>query len=724
MSEEDDFYTIQRAAQLLDLPTEKVHGLVRKGKLKAHRDKGTGRWLLDVRSVHDRLKASWVGLQGDSRITTTSAVMPDATQDFARHHEAKAVRLPYLPGLDGLRALAVIAVLLYHADLHWIPGGFLGVDVFFVISGYLIASLLLAEWRQQGRIDIKAFWLRRARRLLPALYLLLMVTLAFAVVLLPEEVARLRNDAIAAFGYVTNWYLVFGHQSYFETIGRPSLLQHLWSLAVEEQFYVLWPLVFAAGMVRIRWLQRRTPVTATMMRWRSRRVLIAVLAGAAASALLMAFLYRPDIDPSRLYYGTDTRATALLVGVALAFVWVPGYSRSQTGRTLPLLLDLLGLGALGGLIWFCLWLDESRAFLFWGGFALVAITTAVVIMVVVHPRTYLIPGLLGWRLLRWVGLRSYGIYLWHWPIFMVTRPELDVPLTGLPLLVVQLAATVVLAGFSYRFVETPIRTGALARAWRALREAQGVRRWRLGAGWAGAVGTAVAFCVVLGMAVALAQPPAPPSYLSVAAVHTEGTEGASPKTDTEAPVSTPKTDTNTSDTTPQSDPVTPSTAPTVVPAGVAVNRVTAIGDSVMVGAAEELNRALGNPAIQADVGFQAADAIAVLQRRRAAGQLGDVVVVHIGTNGTFTDEQFDDIMSLLAGVPKVVFVNVKAPRPWEQPNNNMLSEGVRRYPNAVLVDWHAASVGRPEFFVEDGIHLQPEGQRVYADLIAASVNAS
>jgi lysophospholipase L1-like esterase len=457
-----------------------------------------------------------------------------------------------------------------------------------------------------------------------------------------------------------------------------------------------------------------------MMRRRSRRVLIAVLAGAGASALLMAFLYRPDIDPSRLYYGTDTRATALLVGVALAFVWVPGCSQPQRGRTLPRLLDLLGLGALGGLICFFLWLDESRALLFQGGFALVAITAAVVIMVVVHPHTHLISGLLGCRPLRWVGLRSYGIYLWHWPIFMVTRPELDVPLTGLPLLVMQLAATVVLAGFSYRFVETPIRTGALGRAWRALREAQGARRWRLGAGWAGAVGASVAFCVVLGMTVTLAQPPAPPSYLSVAAVHTEG---ASPKTDTEAPASTPETDTKASDTTPQSDAVSASTAPTIAPAGAAGDRVTAIGDSVMVGAAEELNRALGNPAIQADVGLQATDAIAILQRRRAAGQLGDAVVVHIGTNGTFTAEQFDEMMRLLEGVPKVVFVNVKAPRPWEQPNNNMLADGVRRYPNAVLVDWHAASLSRPDFFVEDGIHLQPEGQRAYADLIAAYVKA-
>jgi Acyltransferase family len=240
MSERDNLYTVQRSAELLDMPTEMVRGLVRKGKLKARRDEETGRWLLDHHSVHDHFIASRVDLQGVSSTTNTTVVVPDATQDVVRQHEAKGVRLPYMPGLDGLRALAVSAVLIYHAQPQWLPGGFLGVDVFFVISGYLIASLLLAEWRQQGHIDLKAFWLGRARRLLPALYLLLAVTLAFAVVFLPDEVARLRADAIAAFGYVTNWYLAFGHQSYFETVGRPSLLQHLGSLAVEEQVSFLW----------------------------------------------------------------------------------------------------------------------------------------------------------------------------------------------------------------------------------------------------------------------------------------------------------------------------------------------------------------------------------------------------------------------------------------------------------------------------------------------------
>ena len=643
------------------------------------------------------------------------------------------VQLPYLPGLDGLRALAVIAVLLYHAGLPWMPGGFLGVEVFFVISGYLITSLLLKEWRHRGRIHLRAFWLRRARRLLPALYLLLVVTLTFAVVFLPSEVARLRGDAIAALGYVTNWYLIFADQSYFETAGRPSLLQHLWSLAVEEQFYVVWPLLLTAGF----W------GAGVATRWRWRLVLFATLAGAVGSSLLMASLYQPEVDPSRLYYGTDTRASGLLIGAGLAFVWAPrwvpvpwcpprwwwiGWLRRRWEWIAPLLLDVVGLGALGGLIWFCVRLDESHPFLFQGGLALVALTTALLIMAAVDPRTHLGTVLLGWRPLRWVGLRSYGVYLWHWPVFMVTRPELDVPLDGLSLVTLRLAATIVLAGLSYRYVETPMRTGALGRAWRTLHKAQGGRRWRLRIRWLGATGMSVVFCVALGVAVVEARPPAPPSYLSVEAVHTEASS-STPETEVGDSTTAEKTVVGGSND-PTSAIITAKerrTTPTVIPTHTPTpyGRVTAIGDSVMVGAAGELQRAIGNNLdIDAEVGRQASTVIDILRERQATGRLGEVVVIDIGNNGTLNAEQFDEMMWVLKGVHKVVFVNVKVPRTWEQPNNVVLAEGVWRYPNTVLVDWHAASANRPDFFVDDGYHLQTEGQQVYADLIAAQTRAS
>src|SRR5215210_2284113 len=426
-----------------------------------------------------------------------------------------------------MRALAVMAVLLYHADLRWIPGGFLGVEVFFVVSGYLITALLFAEWRQRGRVDLKGFWLRRARRLLPALYVLLIVTLAFSVVVVSLKKKGLSDDVLAALGYVTNWYLIFGHESYFEAVGRPSLLQHLWSLAVEEQFYLVWPVVLAVGLSV--WASHLRPGL----------VLTVALLGAAASAVAMAVLFAPGVDPSRIYYGTDTRATGLLCGAALAFLWSPteklrpadkwalrrsigpGRSRRRWWMAAPLLTDALGVAAVAALIFFCLSLGEYQPFLYQGGLVAVALATAALIAVVAHPRAWVVSRVLGSAPLRWLGVRSYGVYLWHWPVFMLTRPELDVPFGGLPLLALRLGLTFLLADLSYRFVETPIRRGALGRAWKMLREAWGPRRRQLRLQWAGAVLPILASLALLGAAVAHAKPPEKPDYLAdMKAVHT------------------------------------------------------------------------------------------------------------------------------------------------------------------------------------------------------------
>lgn len=656
----------------------------------------------------------------------------------------RGARLPYLPGLDGLRAIAVLAVLLYHADLPWMPGGFLGVEVFFVISGYLITSLLLAEWDAYSRLNLKAFWLRRARRLLPALFLMLAATLAFAVMFLPEETAGLRGDAAAAIGYVTNWYLIFSHKSYFEVVGRPSLLRHLWSLAVEEQFYVLWPLLFAVGM---RTLRRKG-------------TLVAALVGALASGLLMAALYQPEADPSRVYYGTDTRASGLLIGGALALVWAPWQRPPQPGRTRAVLLDLLGLVGLATLLGLFLRLDEFQPFLYQGGFAVVALATAATIVVAVDPATHLGAGWLGGRFLRWIGVRSYSIYLWHWPIFTVTRPQLDVALEGWPLLALQLAVTLVCADLSYRYVEMPIRNGALGRLWEAWRTTRGVPLWRVCARWASALGTLLAFGI-LGESVVGAQPPPPPSYLAVEAIRTVNTVTALEPAVlpasrafvmlpfVQANVATVPTPAMTArvnvdvlkalitaeelsglSTLQPAPPPNPTpiaipsesfrSAPTSEPL---TGPIIAIGDSVMVGAADELERAIPGVQIDAAIGRQVSAAIRLLKQLRDGDQLGDAVIIHLGNNGVFSARQFDEIMGVLAGVRRVVFVNIKVPHRWEGPNNTVVAEGVARYANAVLVDWHAASVDQPDLFWKDGIHLRPEGAQLYADLIAAGLDS-
>ena len=462
------------------------------------------------------------------QITAPRPAPRDVSNEPVRGGSANPeVRLSYCPGLDGLRALAVSAVLLYHADLPFIPGGFLGVEVFFVISGYLISALLLAEWRQKGRINLKDFWLRRARRLLPALYVLLVVTLTFAVVFLPEEVAGLRADVVAALGYVTNWFLIFGEESYFESVGRASLLQHLWSLAVEEQFYLIWPVVLAVGL------------GLGMKHRRQRWVLTVALVGAAGSAVAMRLLFTPGVDPSRIYYGTDTRATGLLCGAALAFLWSPGDKscpadkwallrslgpsrlRRRWWPAVPLLLDIRGRRRARrpgpsrpqpGRVRSLPLQGRFRAGDARHGRRDSGRRPPAVMGGLARPR--LCPDALGGGpLLRHLPLALAGLH--------AHPPRLDVPFGGVPLLALRIGLTIVVADLSYRVVERPIRRGALGRAWRAMREARGRERRRLRLQWAGAVLPAVAFCTALGVAAALAEPPKPPSYLSTKHVHIE-----------------------------------------------------------------------------------------------------------------------------------------------------------------------------------------------------------
>jgi peptidoglycan/LPS O-acetylase OafA/YrhL/lysophospholipase L1-like esterase len=600
-------------------------------------------------------------------------------------------RLGYIPALDGLRALAVIAVLLYHGDQDWIPGGFLGVDVFFVISGYLITCLLLSDWQQHGRVGLKRFWFRRARRLLPALFAMIFVVSIYAILFLPDVVSQLRGEVIAALFYVENWFLIFRDLSYFQSAGRPPLLQHVWSLAVEEQFYLLWPLILVFALAR--WGTSR------------RALLVGILAGVAVSTVEMAILYQPYTDPSRVYYGTDTRVAALLLGAALAFVWAPWRLAGKTGRNAGVLLDIIAVFSAFALFWMFLNVHEFDASLYRGGFLVAAMVSALLIAATVHPASRLTPWLLGFAVFRWIGVRSYGIYLWHWPIYMVTRPHSDVPFTGLPLLVVRLALTFAAAAASYRFIEEPIRHGAIERQWALYRASSGEVRKRIatGFGWV-TVGLTVGLVViVLGFADG-GTTVVPAGFPEQAAVHvqpgevTTSTVAGSPPPSTGAPAALPTT------------------------------TVTAIGDSVMLGAYQSLIAAVdgrfgGQPVAGVDAvesrQFSAGvDQIANLKNQ---GALGEVVIVQLGTNGQVDPGDFDRMMTLLSDRKKVVVVNAHVDRPWEQQVNDTLAAGVKRFKNASLLDWHGYAAQHPEFFYDDGIHLRPDGAAAYAQYVAGSL---
>jgi len=642
--------------------------------------------------------------------------MPGETETPARVVPARLPRLGYIPALDGLRAVAVMAVLFYHGNVRWMPGGFLGVDVFFVISGYLITSLLLSDWREHHRIRFGNFYLRRARRLLPALFVMLAVVSLYSLLFLPDMVAELRGQVVAAVFYVENWWLIFHKVSYFVAAGRPSLLRHVWSLAVEEQFYLLWPLILSFLLARFG--RRR------------QQLLFVVLGGALASTVLMALLYEPFTDPSRVYFGTDTRASTMLIGAALAIVWSPWRLTRDTGRKAPLVLDVMAVVGALGVAWFFLNAGELDNWMYRGGFLVLALFSALLIAATVHPSARLTPAVFGLRPFLWVGIRSYGIYLWHWPIFMVTRPHADIPLTGIPLLVLRIALTFGAAALSYRYVEEPIRHGALGRWWHTFQRATGDRRRRLRTTFAVAGGAVVVGTLIIAAGLAGAEPAGRPAGLpavssivfrpnGTATVAPSSTATSAAPNGSTAPTSSSRPtgsgSTSTAGQTTTAPPTTTSTLPPVVPA-----RVTAIGDSVMLGAAETMKNTIGDTRLWFDAAEsrQFSAGVDTIQALRDEGQLGDEVVVQLGTNGSINPDDFDRMMGALKGVKKIVIVNAKVPRVWEDQVNEVLADGVKRYKNAVLVDWHAYASDHPEFFWDDQIHLRPEGAQAYAQLIA------
>ncbi len=364
----------------------------------------------------------------------------------------KRVSLPHIDALDGLRGVAVVAVMLFHSDL--LQGGFLGVDLFFVLSGFLITSLLLNESRSTGTIALGAFWARRARRLLPALVLMIVGVLAYAAFAAdPTQIAGIRSDALATLGYFANWRLVFAHRSYFDLFITQSPLEHTWSLAIEEQFYLVWPLV-VLGVGRI-----------VRGRGLPRAILVVALVLGAGSTALMALLYDP-LRTARVYFGTDTRAAALFAGIAVAASiasW--GHVRGRAGRAL---LEIGALGAWGGLAFLWLHVTGESGRLYRGGFLAAALGGAVIVAATVHPRPGPIAFALRFRPLCLLGTISYGLYLWHWPVD-VFLDEDRTGMHGWRLFAVRSAVAIAIATASFVLVERPIRRGAWsARRWRWL----------------------------------------------------------------------------------------------------------------------------------------------------------------------------------------------------------------------------------------------------------------
>lgn len=614
--------------------------------------------------------------------------------------------VPYVPGLDGLRALAVIAVIVYHANKQWLGGGFLGVEVFFVISGYLITLLLIAERERTGTVSFGQFWFRRARRLLPALFTMLIALITYVAFFERDYLGTLRGDVIAGVSYVANWFQIWTGSSYTSS-AEFAPLRHLWSLAVEEQFYIVWPVVMFVLLRRVR----------------GRAIAIfggVFLLAAIAISMYTAVMYIPGnlSDASQtmslfgrevqrtdfLYLGTLSRSSGLLLGAALATVWQPWAIRRGTAGKNANALDLAGVVSLAALVFMCVQFKDvvlvqdvgSQGYdlLYQGGLALVGVATLVAIATVTHPRSRLGRYVLGSAVLVWIGRRSYGLYLYHWVIFQAYRQ--DTKQLGTPLGVAEfvglVALSLALSEVSYRFIETPIRKGQLSAAF---------RRWRAHQG--GVRGPLPVVAAVLSLVPVFA-------IVSMAGATVNTNDVQQSLDDNQgAVVTTPTT--------------VPTTATTVAPPTtqpVQKFDVFAMGDSVMLGSAKKLTAQ--GLVVDAVKSRQVREGLQVINYYTSIGQLGDNVVIHLGTNGSTTTETFHQLIEPMAAVPRVVVLTVRVPgRPYQDANNAIINALPARFPNVTVVDWFRLSEDKKSWFAGDGIHLNGVGQDAYVSAILSAL---
>lgn len=657
---------------------------------------------------------------GSPRTAALTASSADTSNDRAgRAGHSDAPRSRYIPALDGIRTFAVIAVVLYHLGFTWAQGGFQGVTIFFVLSGYLITRLLRIEFARSGTIDLKGFWVRRMRRLVPATVTLVVVVALLCTIFNHVMLTKMRPDILPSLLFFNNWWQIFNNVSYFGALGDPSPLTHFWSLAIEEQFYVVWPVLL---FVLLRFGARRKVI----------RVVVAVLA--VASALGMALLYNPTADPSRVYYGTDTRAFAMLVGALLAFVRTSSMNPftwdthattqvvsesahpyrgkpQQQGILRKGALDIAGVAALAGLVALFVYTNGYTSFTYRGGTVIAAVLSAVLIAACVQPdgvlaRVFSLPPLV------WLGQRSYSIYLWHFPLFALMNPVGDVSAKPWWVYLIECGVVLLAAELSYRFIETPFRKGAFGAFLQQVASSSfslsTYVRSRI-------VPVACAAVLVLGALGGLVFVPSTSALSEEGAALIEGSPDAS-SNDGNGSGDAPSADSAASG---EGEEQKPATDAYGFPAD--AYDVLMIGDSVSLRAVDPFNETFPYGHIDAMKNRQFSAAEELFSSYESQGLAGRVVVFALGTNGNVTDGAIDSLMELVGDKRIVVFVTTRSPQGWVSSTNAALRAAPDRYDNVRVVDWYSYSEGRNDLFDGDGTHLSSQGAKEYVALIHDAV---
>lgn len=603
----------------------------------------------------------------------------------------------YISGFDGIRTLAVIGVILYHLAPYQFQGGFLGVPIFFVVSGYLITDLLFQEWQQNKRIDVIGFYIRRVKRLYPALVTLVLATTAYITLFARDLLANIRAVIMTNLLYVYNWYQVAHHESYFDKFGTQSPFTHLWSLSIEGQFYLFWPLII---IILLKFVKKKQPIFDTM-------IILAFI-----SALLMAILYRTGQDPSRVYYGTDTRMFSILLGAALAVVWPSTALKKDLPTNLRMLLDVVGGGTLLLLCLMFMQMTGESALVYRGGMFFFSVLSMILVAVVAHPGADL-NRLLTNRLFTWIGKRSYGIYLYQYPVLVFFESKINVADHSFLYALIEVALILILSDMSYRFLELPLQHFDYSKTWSTLKEfcrrdsSYGNKRW---------------YMLIPGLIVLLA----------VVGATTGTTAGSEAKKDTALEKTIKENDKKVAKQNKNIAAKTSSSADTNTAkqfdlteneiAKAKQLQITAVGDSVLADASTTLQEIFPNMYVDAKVGRQVREAIPVLQSLAQSGKLADTVLLSEGTNGPYSEQELDQIMAIVGKERKLYWINVHVPtRRWQDQVNNDLKTATKKYPNLKVIDWYTYSNDHPEWFYDDNVHPNPEGLKYYGPYVARQI---
>ena len=571
----------------------------------------------------------------------------------------------HISSIDGLRAIAVTAVVLYHLGITWIPGGFLGVDLFFVISGYVITRLILDSINQSSALDLRAFYAARIRRIFPGFIFMVICTIIFIGVWAPEAIKRFLSDLPYALTGTINWLLVARNQDYFETIGRPPLLQHTWSLAVELQFYLIWPIIL---LTVLKYFGKKNIARIALI--------IAMISGTALFFVSLQLDQANAKQISHIYFGTDTHSLGLFLGAALAVSWIPQNLSANIEKRAQDVIDAIGVVGLLGLISVFLFIDQSNASLYRIAFPLAGIFGCLVIISLVHPASRFAP-LISTAPFRWIGQRSYGIYIWHWVIFQVTRPSVDLSGQTWALYLARVLLVLALADISLRWVEIPFRQGVVQNWFRGMKYRSSKVRLRQQ--------LSVIFSIVITLAIT--------TSISVQAIT--------------------KSDQIANELLAQSnEPIKP------IEDLASTTGLWVTGDSVILGIRSKLEAKQHISLVNARVGRQAPELLAVMRVDQTSVPESPVVF-NLGNNNALSEPTVVEIFETLKNQPQIIVVNTAVPRSWKDANNAIISSVAARYPNVIVIDWNKISTGRPELFAPDGVHLSPAGSDVYVDLVVS-----